>query len=83
MPSFGIVRRLQWQKSMSRGPHNGLSQRSLLHITAQSLKRIVYKTFHASKTLESNEKKNPKSFQMFQEFECFENSKISRKMSAS
>ena len=77
MPSFGIVRRLQWQKSMSRGPHNGLSQRSLLHITAQSLKRIVYKTFHASKTLESNEKKKSKvvsnvsGIRMFWKFENF------------
>ena len=71
---------------MSHGTHNIPSQRSLIHITAQaqlvllleiwnnpcrSLKLIIYKMFHASETLPPNERKNQRSFQMFQKFESF------------
>ena len=70
---------------MSHGTHNIPSQRSLIHITAQaqlvillkiwnnpcrSLKLIIHKMFHASETLPPNERKNQRSFQMFQKVFC-------------
>ena len=71
---------------MSRGTYDSSFQKRLLHIPTQaqlvilleirnnlcrSLKRFVYKTFHTFKTLQPNERKNQKLFQMFRKFESF------------